>query len=457
MENSLRRGLIARLAPVIFILLLLDALACYYTAAHFSNVVYDRWLVDSARSLATAIKVDNGNVSLELPHVAREIFQFDEVDKTYFRVNAADQVIAGDAAVPDLGEIGSNDPRFEDARVQGEPVRLVAIAAPGRGVAPVIVEVAETLHKRERLRGDIVLAMLAPQLGLLAIAILLAWFGIARGLKPLTDLGEQLAARGHDNLSSVPEHGLPREVRALVAKINDLLARLASAITMQKRFVADAAHQLRTPLAAILLYAERAERALESREHDEGRDTLKRLHSAANRATHLSNQLLTLARAEPSAVLAQDFVLVDLTAFARNVGEDWITRALAQDSDFGLVVPDEEVVVRANAHLLGELISNLIDNALRYAGPGSRITLSVASSPAPCIAVEDNGPGIPPEARERIFERFYRLGQSGASGCGLGLAIVKQIADAHGAGINVETGPDGRGARFVLSFVVSSH
>ncbi|HYM33811.1 MAG TPA: ATP-binding protein, partial [Steroidobacteraceae bacterium] len=273
--------------------------------------------------------------------------------------------------------------------------------------------------------------------------------GVSRGLKPLTNLAAEIEARGHDNLAPVPDRELPKEARTLAAKINDLLARLAHAMLAQKRFVADAAHQLRTPLAAILLYAERAERATDEIEE---KNALKGLHAAAERAARLSQQLLTLARAEPEAVSPMEFRPVDLALLARSVGEEWIPRAVAESIDFGLDAPNEAVIVNGNASLLGELLSNLIDNALRYSGRGSHVTVTVAAQPTPSISVEDDGPGIPLEEREKIFERFHRLDGTGPQGCGLGLAIVKEIAKLHGASVHVASGRDNIGAQFKVIF-----
>jgi len=453
MAVSLQRGLVLRLITTIVVLFLLDAVACYYTAMHFSNVVYDRWLVDSARSLTTALKVDNNRISLDLPHVARDIFQFDEIDKTYFRVSSGTVLIAGDTRLPQASGTVNEQEHFLDTDIDRIPVRLVAVKI-SRSLlpAPVLIEVAETLNKRLRLRREIVLAMVAPQLTLIATAIAAAWLGISLGLKPLTTLAEQLEARGHDNLSPVPEQGLPREARVLVSKMNGLFSRLEHSMAMQRRFIADAAHQLRTPLAAVLLHAERAEQARSALDREEGGNALRSLHSAAQRATRVSHQLLSLARAEPDAIRDEDFKPTDLVALARRIGEEWIPHALVQNSDFGLAVPSHPVIVPVHAGLLTECISNLIDNALRYAGPHSCITLSVSDLPVPTIAVEDNGPGVPLQERARIFERFYRLPSSNVSGCGLGLSIVSEIAKTHRAKVRVEDASTGRGARFVIAF-----
>jgi len=455
-EKSLRSGLIVRFLGAAVILLLLDAIACYYIAAYFANSVYDRWLVDSTRSLQQALRVEDTEVRLDLPQVAQRIFQFDEVDHTYFRVTSDRHgFIAGDAFLPDVAGVdrrraGDGSVHLSTADVRGEPARLVATRITLPGTTDVTtVEVGETLHKRGALTTDILLAMAAPQLGLLLIAFASAWLGVTQGLKPLTALAAAIEARGQENLAPIPEADLPREARVLVTKINDLLARLQSSMAAQRRFLADAAHQLRTPLAAVLLYAERAEHASDAQSEEQA---ARGLRASVARAARLVNQLLALARAEPDAAAERALESIDLVGLARGVGEEWIPRALEREIDFGFVAPDRPVVVAGNAGLLGELISNLIDNALRYSGPASRVTVSVEATPAPSLNVEDDGPGIPPEERERIFERFYRLADNRAEGCGLGLAIVREIATQHHAVARVTAGRGGRGARFTVQF-----
>jgi len=217
----------------------------------------------------------------------------------------------------------------------------------------------------------------------------------------------------------------------------------------QKRFVADAAHQLRTPLAAVLLHAERAERAQDT---SSGREALRALHRNVERAARVSQQLLALARTDPEAVAALELKPVDLTALTRRVGEEWIPRALERDVDFGLAVPDHPVLVRGDERLLSEVLSNLIDNALRYGNTGGHVTLIVEAGPRPRLSVQDDGPGIAPEERTLIFERFYRVEHGNGDGCGLGLSIVAEIARLHQATVEVTGGANDRGSRFTVVF-----
>jgi len=277
----------------------------------------------------------------------------------------------------------------------------------------------------------------------------LAWLGVSRGLKPLTDLAKQIESRDQNNLSPVPQTGLPREARVLASRINELLARLGSAIRAQKRFVTDAAHQLRTPLAAVTLQVERAERAPDMATQ---REALQALHRSVERAGRMARQLLSLARTDPEAIHTVEPKQLDLVALARRVGEEWIPQALKRDIDFGLIAPPGPVTITGDERLLGEALSNLIDNALRYTGVGGHVSVIVESEPQPTLCVQDDGPGIPEDERVRIFERFYRVEGSAGDGCGLGLAIVEEIARLHSSTVEVSSGPDGRGSRFSIAF-----
>ena len=451
-DRSLRFGLLVRLSSALIVLLVLDAVACYFTALYFANLVYDTWMKDDARSLAEAVHSGpDGQVRFDLPAVGLQVFQFDSVDKNYFRISSAQQgFIAGERDLPDPppGEPGGTQIRY--TTVDGQTVRQVSTRiTPPFSQDVVTIEIAETLKKRSTLAREILFGMAAPQVALLAFALLLAWVGVSRGLKPLTDLAAQIHSRDQNNLSPISADVSPRETRVLVERLNDLLGRLNSAIQAQKRFVADAAHQLRTPLAAVMLHAERAERAADTATE---REALRALRKSTERAARLSQQLLSLARAEPEAAIVVDLKTVDLGALARRVGEEWIPRALEQDVDFGLIVPDEPVSIAGDDRLLSEMLSNLIDNALRYGGRSGHVTVIVEGGSTPKISVQDDGPGIPTEERQRIFERFYRVPGSSGEGCGLGLAIVQEIARLHRSTVEVSPGLDDRGSRFTVSF-----
>jgi two-component system sensor histidine kinase TctE len=450
-ERSLRSSLTLRVLAVALLLLILDGISCYALAAHFANLAYDRWLIDDAGSLAQALTVEDGKVSLVLPRVALAIFKFDDYDQTYYRISTADgRMLANDGVLPDVQAGSDGKPLLSSMTLGGVPLRVVATEVRVPGSSEIVrLVVGETVRKRATLLSEILLEMALPQLGLLLGALLFVRFAVDRGLRPLTVVSAAIEARGLDLLTPVSEAGLPWEARILVTRINDLLRHLEQTVSAQRRFVADAAHQLRTPLAAVSLHAERAQRSLDSESRNQA---LRGLQAAVGRAARVTQQLLALARSGPEAAATRTLSRLDLGAIARSAGETWIGPALARHMDFGFVAPDQPVMIQGHTGLLEELINNLIDNALRYCPEGSNVTLSVSGLRLPELAVTDDGPGVPETERERIFERFHRGETADAEGCGLGLAIVREIAIVHGATVNAEVGREGRGTRFVVRF-----
>ncbi len=450
-ERSLRSGLTLRVLAVALLLLGLDGIYCYALSAHFANLAYDRWLIDDAGSLAQALSVEDGKTSVVLPRVALAIFKFDDYDQTSYRILTREgRILANDGRLPDVAPGRDGKPLLTSMTIGGVPMRIVSTEVKVPGSTEVVrLIVGETVNKRATLLSEILLEMALPQLGLLLGALLFVRFAVDRGLRPLTVLSAAIEARGHDLLTPVSESGLPWEARILVTRINDLLGRLQQTITAQRRFVSDAAHQLRTPLATVSLHAERAQRSPDSESRNQA---LRALQSQIVRAARVTQQLLALARSGPEAEATRTLSLLDLAALARAAGENWIGLALARRMDFGFVAPAQSVMILGDAGLLEELINNLIDNALRYCPEGASVTLSVAAAPRPELAVTDDGPGIAESERERIFERFHRGASEDTEGCGLGLAIVREIATVHGATVKAEPGRDGRGTRFIVRF-----
>ena len=450
-ERSLRSGLTLRVLAVALLLLVLDGIYCYALSAHFANLAYDRWLIDDAGSLEQALTVEGGKTSVVLPRVALAIFKFDDYDQTSYRVvTAQGRVLANDGNLPDVAARPDGKPRLTSMSIAGASMRIVSteVKVPGSAERVRLI-VGETVNKRATLLSEILLEMALPQLGLLLGALLFVRFAVDRGLRPLTVVSAAIEARGQDLLTPVSEAGLPWEARILVTRINDLLARLQQTFTAQRRFVSDAAHQLRTPLATVSLHAERAQRSPDSESRNQA---LRALQTQIVRAARVTQQLLALARSGPEAAATRTLSLLDLGALARSAGENWIGLALARRIDFGFVAPEQPVMIQGHAGLLEELMNNLIDNALRYCPQGTSVTLSVAALPRPELAVTDDGPGIPEAERERIFERFHRGDTADAEGCGLGLAIVREIATVHGATVIAEAGREDHGTRFVVRF-----
>jgi two-component system sensor histidine kinase TctE len=265
----------------------------------------------------------------------------------------------------------------------------------------------------------------------LPIAALLIWFGLSRGIAPINALQKRLRARKPDDLSSIDGRNVPVEIEPLVAAMNELLARLASNILAQQRFVADAAHQLKTPLAGLRTQAELGMRGAPP---GEMLTSLNQIVAGTVRATRLVDQLLLMARAEnPNNV---EFTAVDLRALTQEQTQHWVDRAISSQIDLGFEAPDRPLLIKGQPLLLAELLNNLIDNALRYTPAKGHVTVSVVQMDHHIIvAVEDTGQGIPEIDRERFFDRFYRVLGTKTDGSGLGLAIVREIATQHGASI----------------------
>lgn len=451
-DVSLRRKLMWRLAAPLILMLTLESAVSYGLALHFSTRAYDAGLYDSARSLAQQVKLVSGRATLSLPSEALEIIQWDVLDRTYFSVESARQG-------PVLGHVGLPHPAvrpkdnlvpvFFDAYYLGEPVRAVAIQLP---VAEdrITIMVAETLGKRNVMTREIVLSMLLPGLLLTLVALWLLRKGIRAGLSPLGTVAREIGNRNPADLTPIQDNG-PLEVRPLIRALNELLHKLAAAHASQRRFIANAAHQLRTPLAALQM---QSERALAESNPEAHAQALQSVAAGTLRVAHICRQLLTLARAEPESDARERFARLDLGALVRDITAARVPQALENDVDLGYAGPDEPVWVQGDAALLGEALANLIDNALRYGSAGGRITTGVelpAGEPGDAgqrtvMFVEDNGPGIAPEYRQNVFDRFVRLPGSPGEGCGLGMAIVREIAELHGGLASIADGEDG-GAR----------
>lgn len=450
---SLRRQLLLWLLAPLLGLFLAGASVTYLIAVKFANGAYDVGLYDSARSISQQVRTAGGLATLALPREALEILASDPYDRVWFKVAQADgRFVAGDRDVPIAPTDCATPGRvaYFDASIRRDAVRVACYAAPSDGAsAPYVVYAGETLVKRERLTQQILVATLVPQFVLICLAGLIVWFGIGRGLIPLARLSDALRRRDHRDLSRVTEEGAPREVIPLTHAINDLLGRLEAALSAQRRFVADAAHQLRTPLAGLLAHTERA---LASHDESMLRSSLEQLATSARRANRLANQLLSLARAEPDAAAGESDERIDLAALARDVCGEWVPTALASGADLGYEGDDGPVCVDGDRTLLGELIGNLVDNALRYGPAGCVVTVRVGAVPAPTLRVEDDGPGIPESERERVLQRFYRVPGSPLGGCGLGLAIVSEIAARHAAKLSIGSADAGRGTAVTVEF-----
>ena len=452
-EPLLRQQLLRRLLIPLTLLLAVDAFISYEVALKFSQRAYDRALLEIARDVSLHLDVRNGALVLNLPESARALLFTDPSDRIYFEIAGPDgKTVDGTGIAPPaaLAQAGPGKELFYDSVLDGAPVRVAQLSTAAYGDRPAArVRVAETKNKRNELAREILASTLLPQVLLILAAGLLVWFGVVRGLSPLTQVRQAVAARSRRDLSPVSVAGVPGEVRPLLLSINELLESLDAALTVQSRFISDAAHQLKTPMAAL---AAQLELALREEDPARMRQSLETVHAALARLSRVITQMLALARNEPEAVRKLDMSPVDLKDLALEASSLWVPEALKKQIDLGFEGGEVPVWIEGNAARLRELCDNLIDNAIRYSRPGGRVTVRVSSVPQPCLAVSDDSPTIPMQERERVFERFHRLLGSTEEGSGLGLAIVSEIAHLHRAEVRLQEDSDGTGNTFAVAF-----
>jgi len=452
-EPSLRRRLLIQLWLPLLGVLLAGACVSVGLAVHFGNVAHDRWLLDSALALATQLRSETTGPRLTLPPSAVEMFEWDSVDQIFEDVTDADgHHLFGNASFPRRpGLVPANVPQFYDEMLGGRPVRVVAIAVTGPPPESktVVIQVAETLIKRKTLVREIVLLTVPLQVIILLLAGAFIWYAVTSSLSTLDATASRLRTYSPEHLVPVGEgESLPSEVKPLIVAIDQLIGKLAEAREAQQRFVANAAHQLRTPLAALQVQTERASRETDPRKHAEALDEVIK---SLSRMRHLTQQLLTLSRADASSANMLRMEPVDLAQLARSEIERWADAAIERNIDLGYDGPEKGIVVHGEPRLLSELLGNLIDNAIQYGGAGASVTVGVREHPLK-LFVEDDGPGILPQERSHVFEPFYRVRGSAGAGCGLGLTIAHEIAARHQATLGIVDTGDARGARIEVVF-----
>jgi two-component system sensor histidine kinase TctE len=449
-QISLRRQLLFWLIISLTLILSIGAVASYYRASYFANLAYDRSLFRAALALADQVEVIGGRVVVDLPQEALDLLEYDKDDWIYYQVTGPNgELITGDKGLPPPKPLPlSGKHIYYDAVFDDKPVRVTAFSLPLKGTSVegnALVQVAETLSKREIMVREIMEATIMPQVLITLLATLFMLYGVKRGLLPLNRLRVALSQRSHRDLSPVPEADAPQEVQPLLAAMNDLMQRVHEAIGLQQRFIADASHQLRTPLAGLQT---QAEMALRERDPEAVRNALEHIRASTVRLSHLIHQLLSLARVEPGSGRYLGLETLDLAVLTREVTSEWVAPALAKQIDLGFATTTDSIMVSGDPILLREMLSNLIDNAIQYTPSGGEVTVSIVpQQEGALLVVEDNGIGIPPAEREQVFERFHRVSDSHGIGCGLGLAIVREIVHAHNAKITLNPGPKGQGTR----------
>lgn len=447
-RSSLQRRLFGWLLLPLLVALPLLAMGLYKQVQDSAQSWLDEGLEDTALTLAGQIDTRGGMPHIEISATMDRALRFDRQDDVFYVVLGPDGgVLQGDAGLAELqplpGPQAAGRSWYGDVRLRGRALRVVQLGHDcGTGQCQILV--AETLHKRDALQRQIGSLVALNGAGLALLLALAGWWAIRQGLTPLTELSAELEHRDLHRLTPL-EARLPRELVPLQLAFNRLFERLARAAGAQREFLADAAHQLRTPLTSLQTEIELA--MLEP--HDQRVDPLlQRLRQRVVRSARLAQQLLSLARAEDRSVDVEQ--RIDLRDIATETGQDWAHRALPSGVDLGFELA--EAPAQGHAFLLRELLENLIHNAVSYAGAGARITVRCGNSPeGPWLEVEDNGPGIPPAERAAAMQRFRRGSTATGSGSGLGLAIAADIAARHGGQLALLDAQAGPGLRARLS------
>ena len=423
-------------------LLVLGAIGAYFLSLEPASEAYDQALVDVGIALGERIRNSSDGIVFDLPGAAEQLLRTDKYDAIYYQLRRPDgSTLAGDPGLPAIPASATPEDGViaYDSDYRGQPIRVVALLVPCGGQI-CTVQVAETTNKRSNLARSIVLSSLAPALAIAAATLLIVWIGVKRGLSPLEDLSAEIRARSARDLRPIDPGHAPQEAQPLVGALNQLFRQVDESTTGQQRFLANAAHQLRTPLAGLQAHTEIA---LAQGVPEPQRAELEQIHRATIRTARLANQLLALARVEPGGTRADLAERVNLRAVVEDLADEWVHRALAREIDLGFELAD--AAVQGESLLLREALANLIHNALEYTPAGGRVTVRTGvrdrrGNACPYLEVEDDGPGIPAAERAKVLERFYRVPGTAGTGSGLGLAIVREIAAAHGAELEIGSG-----------------
>ena len=447
-EASLTRTLIGWLLVPLLIMLAVSAFSTYRSSSRLAETERDLVLEEVADNLLDAAadaRKATGKVDLDAETL--HLILGDAKDhRRYAIYDAKGLLLAGDPRLSMQASDAANRALFSYLSLDGDTERMVALKGDQKNLPGFGILVAESMTRRNHLALRLSRVVLVPQAIVILLTVPLIWFSVKRGLRPLDRLCQRISHRPARQFKDLSVQGTPRELQPVVRALNDMLAQVRAAQDEQHRFTADAAHQIKTPLAALKAEIDFAQ---SDPSYAPAQPVLKRLGDSANRLTHLVQQLLALAHSEASDGNAM--ALLDLTELAREVTRDYVPIAHVRHIDLGYEGPEHTIPIRGNAVLIREAMKNLLDNAIKFTPDSGTVTVSVKGAP-PCFAVADSGPGIPEEQQPFIFERFHRAPDNAATqGSGLGLAIVHEIARNHGATISVGRSALG-GALFSLQF-----
>lgn len=455
--QSLRKKLLLLLVPPLLILILIASTILYRFAIVEQRDAFDNALYDSAFSIYQLLQKSDENIeTLSLPNDEKQFILNDQKDIVFYNVvDTGGKVLNGknDAGLmPNLNKEKAN-PSFRDGIVKNLKVRIVStlVSIQKNGTKlPVYIQVAETLNKRQALASNVLIDIIVPQVLLVLFTIGIIWFGVERGLQPLFDLQSAVSKRSYLDLSAIEMPNVPTEVMILVNSVNSLMRQLDGVLNAQNRFIADAAHQLRTPLAGAQAQLELALLENDSVQHQQ---LLARVSTSMERLSHTITQLLSLARNQQDA--SNNIVMspVNLNRIAQEVTSDMVPTAIKKGLTMGFKADSQNTMVVGDSKRLKEMLYNLIDNAVLYSPAGGKVTVKIHREAGEIVlSVIDNGPGIPKAEREKVFERFHRVIGNGQEGSGLGLALVMEIAQLHLANVEIIDEPRKKGLNIQVSF-----
>ncbi|MBI4809704.1 MAG: sensor histidine kinase N-terminal domain-containing protein [Nitrosomonadales bacterium] len=451
---SLRIHLINWLLTPLFVLWLFSTIAGYVATLNYANKPYDQVLLQRAQAVAEQLRLGGGRERLEIDLKLPDGSSPTSPDKVFYTVSDREgKKLAGNANLgrPLAYRGGKINPLFSNGERDGAKTRNVSMVFYNPDSKKLYqLHMSETIQQRQALIRGILANIVIPQLLLILIAVAAVWYALKQGLAPLERLRREVKNRSRDDLSQLDGSLAPEEVRPLIDAVNNLLERLQQAMQAQKRFVADAAHQLRTPIAGLKT---QSELALRTTDPEQKQQALEHILTSTQHGIRLVNQLMALARNEPGGQGSENFVAINLNQLAQECTAGWISAALEKNIDLGFDGAPAAAEAMGDASSLIEMLNNLIDNAIRYTPASGHITVSVnATAQGSVLSVEDNGPGIDPQHRERVFERFYRVLGTGQSGSGLGLAIVAEVSKRHHATLRLDAGSGGKGTVISIRF-----
>lgn len=450
---SLRASLIVRLALALLAVAVVGTIVAYQLGSFYGNQAYDRSQAEDATTLADQVTVDNDTVRVNLPTAALRWLLADAGDLVIYRITD----LRSGTVIDSNGDLGTGPSLaangvaygFWNTTVNKRRMRVAYLQRMvTREHVPILVEVAETMGKRDRMTDTILAATMVFMAVISLVALGLVWHGVGRALSPLKLLEAEAEARSGADLAALDPMHAPEEVRGLIVAINRMMGRVSSAMQSQNNFIANAAHQLRTPLSGLRL---QAQLGLKSQNLAGMRDRLAEVEASAVRASDLVEKLLVLAKAE-SATGAADNHPVDFELVAQQVIERFLPLADLHGVDLGLASSDGPQWVQGSEFLFGELLGNLVDNAILHGRKQGRVTIELAASNEQVVvAVHDDGPGFADTRTDMLFTRFYRGDSSSRTGSGLGLAIVHEIAERYGGKVTLVS-EIGAGSRFEARF-----